>query len=390
MTRVGCPKGISWHFRKTESPQTEKSFSCCPLTSQPTRPRFMKEKSVQVPALKDLLDRPLDLGCAELMEQAMRDAVNVDWSSNWGHSLRSLKRHSSSPEHVLDLLFFLNESSDEKMHKMDLDVTVTMGQVAAARRALREAIHDVELAVKKGETWNCRQSAPWLHGSGPCVGPVKRNGPWWCLGTKDLPILRATEGRASTLMITLPMQRVHIQVQQLTQECTRLKEEESKRQEHASQMRQLQLECENLRKRQEEHESERLKERRAVALKLQELRLECEHLRKKQEENESERLKEESQRQEHALQMQQLQSDWERLRKRKRQEESECERLKKESKRQAVAVQLQQIQIECETLKNQEFEFKSLVAAAQSLKSKVEQFCNECEKCDAEDVLLSM
>ena len=149
--------------------------------------------------------------------------------------------------------------------------------------------------------------------------------------------------------------QLHIQVQQLTQECEGLKQEESQRQALTLQMQQLQLECETLRKRQEEIESERVKE-------------------------------EESRRQEHALQMQEIQSEWERLRKRKRQEEHESERLKKESKRQAVRLQLQQLQLENEKLKKKEFKFNSLVATAQSLKSKVEQFCNECEKCDAEDV----
>ena len=149
---------------------------------------------------------------------------------------------------------------------------------------------------------------------------------------------------------------LHIQVQQLNHECERLKEEESQRQEHALQLQQLQLLCDNLRKGQEESECERLKERQAVALQLQELKLECESLRKGQEESERERLKEESQRQAITLQLQ--------------------------------ALQLQQLQLENEQLKKKEFKmfkFNSLVATAQSLKSKVEQFCNECEKCDAED-----
>ena len=69
----------------------------------------------------------------------------------------------------------------------------------------------------------------------------------------------------------------------------------------------------------------------------------------------------------------------------------ECERLKEEkSQRQALtlqlqALQLQQLQLENEKFKNQEFKFNRLVAAAYSLKSKVEQFCNECERCDPED-----
>ena len=156
---------------------------------------------------------------------------------------------------------------------------------------------------------------------------------------------------------------LHIQVQQLTQECERLKQEESQRQAVTSQLRQLQLECGHLRKRQEESESERLKE-------------------------------EESKRQEHALQMQQIQSECDKFR--MKQDElqmqvqeltHECERLKQEeSQRQAVTSQLQQLQLENEKLKKKEFKFNSLVATAESLKSKVEQFCNECEKCDAEDV----
>ena len=79
-------------------------------------------------------------------------------------------------------------------------------------------------------------------------------------------------------------------------------------------------------KRQEEYESERLKEeesRQAVTLQMQQLQLECENLRKRQEENESERLKEE----ESKRQMQQLQLECENLRKR---EENEPERLKEE------------------------------------------------------------
>ena len=46
---------------------------------------------------------------------------------------------------------------------------------------------------------------------------------------------------------------------------------------------------------------------------------------------------------------------------------------------------MQQLQLENEKFKNQEFKFNRLVAAAYSLKSKVEQFCNECERCDPED-----
>ena len=451
--------------------------------------RFMKERSVKVPALKDLLDRPLNLRM-ELVESAMRAAgFGAGWSSTWANAFRSLKPHGSSPERVLDLLCFLKESRDEKMQQMDLD-DVTVEQVAAARGALREAIRDLELALKKGERWNFCQVAPWLW---------FLNWPSWSFGSTDLRWLQALDARVSILMMrleqeaekendaaclkevalnsigtlafcfvdpkwsrfgsTVGMKRVtpiltsqkrnpplestpnwhfvfdpqcfwfletlffvvgmgqqpprqisrrdmmtppkrkqmievlidfdpplewrvvlvvslrvccwyqttiseanlktkhdelHIQVQQLTQECERLKEEESKRQAVTWQLQQVQLECENLRKGQEESECERLKERQAVALQLQELKLECEHLRKKQEESESERLKEKSQRQARTLQLQ--------------------------------ALQLEQLQLENEKLKKKEFKFKSLVATAQSLKSKVEQFCNECEKCDAEDV----
>ena len=140
-------------------------------------------------------------------------------------------------------------------------------------------------------------------------------------------------------------------MQQLTHECERLKEEESKRQAMTSQLQQLQSECEHLRKKQEESECERLKERQALTSQMQEIQSECESLRKRQEESERERLKEESQRQAITLQLQ--------------------------------ALQLQQLQ--SEKLKKKESKFNSLVARAQSLKSKVEQFCNECEKCDAED-----
>ena len=186
---------------------------------------------------------------------------------------------------------------------------------------------------------------------------------------------------------------LHIQMQQLTHECERLKEEESKRQAVTLQLQQVQLECDNLRKGQEESDCERLKERQAVALQLQKLKLECEHLRKKQEENESERLKEESQRQALTLQMQHFQSECEDLRTKQdelhlkvQQLTYECECLKEEaSQRHSVTLEMKQLQLECDNLKKKEFKFKSLVAAADSLKSKVEQFCNECEKCDAED-----
>ena len=32
---------------------------------------------------------------------------------------------------------------------------------------------------------------------------------WWCLGLKDFPTLQGVEGWASTLMLTLPMERLH-------------------------------------------------------------------------------------------------------------------------------------------------------------------------------------
>ena len=373
---VGCLKGISWHFRKTVSPQQEKSFSYL-LTSQPARPRFMKAKSVKVPALKSLLDRPLDLGNVELMERA------TNWSSPWGKAFRSLKPHGSSPHRVLDLLCFLDESSDEEMRQMDLD-DVTVEHLTASRSALREVISHLELAVKRGEKWwNFRQVAPWLWYWRP-------NGPWPCLGSEDLSELRAMDARVSMLMTRLKdeaqkvawtqMKKIltlcwsvalvffgefvfccghqtttsqatlkvkhdelHLQVQQLTLECERLKEEESNKRQ----------ECENLRKRkrqEKEQPSKRKRLRQAVTIQMQQLQLECQNLRKKQ-------------------------------------EESECERLKE---RQAVALQLQELKLESEKLKSEklkkkEFEFKSLRATAHSLKSKVDKFCSVYEQGDAED-----
>ena len=159
--------------------------------NQPKRLRQMKERSLQVTALKDLLDRPLDLETVESRDWAMRVAgvTVLRLRPSLADTLRSLKCYGSSPESVLDLLCFLDESSDEKMHKMDLeDVTVTMEQVAAARSALREAIGDVELAVKKGGS--C-QVASWL-----C---------WWPrLGSKDLlSRLQAMDARAGILMTRL-------------------------------------------------------------------------------------------------------------------------------------------------------------------------------------------
>ena len=187
---------------------------------------------------------------------------------------------------------------------------------------------------------------------------------------------------------------LHVQVQQLTQECERLKEEESHRETVILQLRQVQLECKNLRKRQEENESERLKEEESKRQEMQQIRSECENLRMKQDElrvqvqeltHECERLKEEESKGEVlTLQMQELQLECDNLR--KKQEESGCERLKEsESERQALAFKMQQLQIESDILKKKEFEFKSLVAAAHSLKSKVDKFCHVYEKCDAED-----
>ena len=167
-----------------------------PLASQANRrrPRFMISWSVEVPALKDLLDRPLDLETLELVEAAMRTPGfgGGSWSV-WGNACRSLMRHGSSPERVLNLLCVLEESSDEKMHKMDLD-DVTVEQVAAARSALREAIGDVELAAKKGEWPTWYQVAPWIWNLS--LGS-------WCLGSEDLPMLRALEARASILTTRL-------------------------------------------------------------------------------------------------------------------------------------------------------------------------------------------
>ena len=151
----------------------------------------MKENSVNFPALKGLLDRPLDLGTVELMERAMRTAgFCANWlSSHWADLFRSLKRHgsASSPERLLDLLCFLKESNNEKMQQMDLD-DVTLEHLTAARSALREAIENLELAVKKGEIWDFWQVAQWLG----------------CLESEDLlSMLQAMDARASILMTRL-------------------------------------------------------------------------------------------------------------------------------------------------------------------------------------------
>ena len=197
----------------------------------------------------------------------------------------------------------------------------------------------------------------------------------------------------SKASLNTKQKELHMQGQQQTHECERLKKEESERQALNLQMQQLQLECENLRKWQEEHESERLKEEESKRQEMQQIRFECENLRMKQDElrvqvqeltHECERLKEkESTREALTLQMQELQLECDNLR--KKQEESGCERLKKsESERQALAFKMQQLQIESDILKKKEFEFKSLVAAAHSLKSKVDKFCHVFEKCDAD------
>ena len=151
---------------------------------------------------------------------------------------------------------------------------------------------------------------------------------------------------------------LHMQGQQQTHECERLKNEESQKQ--------------------------------AVTLQLQQLQLECKTLRKRQEEYESERLKEESKRQEHALQLQQIQSECKDLRTKHDELHLQVQQLtydlkEEESQRRAITLEMKHLQLERDNLKKKEFKFKSLVAAAHSLKSKVEQFCNECEKCDAED-----
>ena len=138
----------------------------------------MKERSLKVPALKDLLERPFDLGTVELAELAVRTAGSVDPSCA---AFRSLKPHGSSPERVLDLLCFLVESSDKKMQQMELE-NITMELLTAARSALREAIGKAKLAVKEGET---------------CCLPVAAP------GSKALPKLRALDARVSILMMRL-------------------------------------------------------------------------------------------------------------------------------------------------------------------------------------------
>ena len=65
----------------------------------------MKNQSAKAPALKDLLDKPLDLGYLELIEQTLRDAgINARWMFLLHKAFRSLKSYGSSPEHMMDLL----------------------------------------------------------------------------------------------------------------------------------------------------------------------------------------------------------------------------------------------------------------------------------------------
>ena len=458
---AGCSKGIFWHFRKTESAQEEESFYYN-LLSQSTRPRWMKHWSAKVPALKDLLDRPLDLETMELVDQAMRTAGFGDgyWSSLLGNDFRSLKPQGSAPECVLDPASLFGRiqrrenatdgsggrhpgagrggsqrsSGGHAWCRAGREEGRKMLQLAAGRAVV--PVLEPGMAIV-AELWIrvCGEQAP-SHG-GSCEhfdDPTGRRGRKgephvfarsgfnspgilffdpqmieilihrWneesnpCDFWESVFVLMVSDYQTTTSKASLntKQEELHIQVQQLTQECTRLKEEESKRQALTLQLQQLQLECKDLRKGQEESECESLKERQAVALQLQELKLECEHLRKKQEE--SERLKEESQRQAltlqlQTLQLQQLQSECEDLRTKQdelhlqvQQLTYECECLKEEEyQRQAVTLEMKQLQLECDNLKKKDFKFKSLVAAAHSLKSKVEHFCNECEKCDAED-----
>ena len=148
----------------------------------------MKNQSAKAPALKDLLDKPLDLGYLELIEQTLRDAgINARWMFLLHKAFRSLKSYGSSPEHMMDLLSLLHESSDEKMQKMDLD-DISVQHVTAGRSALGKVI---ELAQKKGKHWNC-QGAPWLR-----FMPMK----WPC--ESSVSMLQALDARASILMTRL-------------------------------------------------------------------------------------------------------------------------------------------------------------------------------------------
>ena len=148
----------------------------------------MKNQSAKVPALKDLLDRPLDLGCIELIEKTLREAgISANWFFLLHKAFRSLKSYGSSPEHMMDLLSLLHESSDEKMQKMDLDA-ISVQHLTASRSALGKVI---ELARKKGANWKC-QGTPWLR-----FMPVK----WPC--ESSISMLQALDARASILMTRL-------------------------------------------------------------------------------------------------------------------------------------------------------------------------------------------
>ena len=148
----------------------------------------MKNHSAKVPALKDILDRPLDLGCLELIEQTLSDAgISARWMFLLHKAFRSLKSYGSSPEHMMDLLSLLHESSDENVQKMDLD-DISVQHVTAGRSALGKVI---ELARKKGKNWK-GQGTPWLR-----FMPMK----WPC--ESSVSMLQALDARASILMTRL-------------------------------------------------------------------------------------------------------------------------------------------------------------------------------------------
>ena len=148
----------------------------------------MKNQSAKAPALKDLLDKPLDLGYLELIEQTLRDAgINARWMFLLHKAFRSLKSYGSSPEHMMDLLSLLHESSDENVQKMDLD-DISVQHVTAGRSALGKVI---ELARKKGKNWK-GQGTPWLR-----FMPMK----WPC--ESSVSMLQALDARASILMTRL-------------------------------------------------------------------------------------------------------------------------------------------------------------------------------------------
>jgi len=147
---------------------------------------------------------------------------------------------------MMDLLSLLHESSDENVQKMDLD-GIKVQHLTAGRSALGKVI---ELARKKGKNWKC-QGTPWLR-----FMPMK----WPC--ESSVSMLQALDARASILMTRLDavqkksdtcqeaslqtkQDEFHMQSHQLTHECERLQQEESKRQAIALQMQQLQLESDN-------------------------------------------------------------------------------------------------------------------------------------------------